>query len=228
MSEGEREKGDFFSAFRRSSSPPLPSHPSHSPKHPRRSTTTTGQLALILTEHSRATPEKMNSRKSARQVPQTLTRFLKSNSFLKSPPPAYYPILAHPPSASLVKLLPTRPAADLPPSSLPSSSYAIVKRKFDAGTYLTPSEREVLKNPSRERELTRRKPPREANSRNSRPLPIVFPEDELRKQFFRDHPFEAYRPVFLMESGDIREERGPQGAEWTSLSQRSKIPTAEE
>lgn len=38
--------------------------------------------------------------------------------------------------------------------------------------------------------------------RSPRPLPIAYTSlDVLRKAFYRDHPFEAYRPVSLVESG---------------------------
>lgn len=92
---------------------------------------------------------------------------------------------------------------------------------------LTDQEREVLANPPRASE-TRRRPPRKANATNSRPMPIVFPEDEIRRQFFRDHPFEAYRPVFLAEGESVQDVRGPVGLEWTELRQRTIVPKAEE
>ena len=44
----------------------------------------------------------MNSRKSAKAIPSTLNRFLKSRALLKSPPPAFYPLAAHPPPPALV------------------------------------------------------------------------------------------------------------------------------
>ena len=143
----------------------------------------------------------MNSRKAARAVPATMGRFLKSGAMLKQPPPSFYPLLAHPPPPSLVRAFPPRPSTDLPPSRQPSTTATT---------------------------QTRRKPPRPAGTKNPRPREIVFPEDEVRRLFFLDHPFEAYRAVTLVEGEKVRQDRGPTGAEWTELSQRSIVPTAEE
>ena len=169
----------------------------------------------------------MNSRKAARSVPATVSRLLKSNAFLKKPPPAFYPTLSYPPPPSLVRSLPSRSPDDLPRTA-GLSAYQAAKRRLDAGERLTKVEERTLAVPQPELRVTRRKPPRAANSRNNRPLPIVFPEDEVRKAFFRDHPFEAYRPVYLAEGESVAEELQPNGKAWTALVQRSRIPTAEE
>lgn len=58
--------------------------------------------------------------------------------------------------------------------------------------------------------------------------PIEYTEDRIRRQFFRDHPFEALRPRSLVEQGTIREEHPIQGKEWTKLSQHGRTPTPEE
>ncbi|KAI8967955.1 mitochondrial ribosomal protein S25 [Mycotypha africana] len=36
-------------------------------------------------------------------------------------------------------------------------------------------------------------------TRAPKPLPIIYPEDRLRRQFYRDHPFELSRPKVLVE-----------------------------
>jgi len=36
-------------------------------------------------------------------------------------------------------------------------------------------------------------------SRLYRPTPIVYPEDQLRKDFYKDHPWELARPRIIME-----------------------------
>ena len=69
--------------------------------------------------------------------------------------------------------------------------------------------------------------------RLSKPLkaktqPIVYPEDEIRRQFFRDHPFEAFREKTLVESGTIEDEHPVRGLAWTRLSQRGRNPSPEE
>lgn len=58
--------------------------------------------------------------------------------------------------------------------------------------------------------------------------PIVYIEDEVRRQFFRDHPFEAFRERSLVESGRIEDEHPIRGEAWVRLSQRGRNPSAEE
>lgn len=60
-----------------------------------------------------------------------------------------------------------------------------------------------------------------------KPLPITYIEDEVRRQFFRDHPFETFRPVSLVEAGTIEEEHPIQGQIWTRLRQRGRNPSPE-
>jgi small subunit ribosomal protein S23 len=59
-------------------------------------------------------------------------------------------------------------------------------------------------------------------------LPIHYIEDDVRRQFFRDHPFESFRPVTLVESGNVADEHPINGKEWTRLRQRGRNPTAED
>lgn len=61
-----------------------------------------------------------------------------------------------------------------------------------------------------------------------KPLPIVYLEDKIRRQFFRDHPFEAFRPSSLVESAAIEDANPMRGEAWTRLSQRGRNPTPEE
>ncbi|GBE77799.1 mitochondrial ribosomal protein S25-domain-containing protein [Sparassis latifolia] len=60
------------------------------------------------------------------------------------------------------------------------------------------------------------------------PLPVQYVEDEIRRQFFRDHPFEAFRPTTLLEGAHIEDEHPIQGKEWTRLRQRGRNPTPED
>ncbi|KAG2182289.1 hypothetical protein INT43_007216 [Umbelopsis isabellina] len=39
-------------------------------------------------------------------------------------------------------------------------------------------------------------------TRAPKPRPIVYPEDRLRRQFYKDHPFELQRPKLLVETTD--------------------------
>jgi small subunit ribosomal protein S23 len=61
-----------------------------------------------------------------------------------------------------------------------------------------------------------------ARPRAPRPLPVCYVEDDVRRQFFRDHPFEAYRARSLVE-----DEHPVRGKEWTRLRQRGWTPDPE-
>lgn len=65
-------------------------------------------------------------------------------------------------------------------------------------------------------------------SHNPRPLPIHYIEDELRRQFFQDHPFEAFRSTSLLEGAKIEAEHPINGVKWIRLRQRGRNPTPEE
>ncbi|KAJ7446404.1 mitochondrial ribosomal protein S25-domain-containing protein [Mycena galericulata] len=71
-----------------------------------------------------------------------------------------------------------------------------------------------------------RRQPKLRRPRN-RPLPIHYQEDDIRRQFYSDHPFEAFRPTTLVEKGDI-ELHEVTGERWTRLRQRGRNPTAED
>ena len=62
----------------------------------------------------------------------------------------------------------------------------------------------------------------------NKPLPIQYIEDDLRRQFFRDHPFEAFRPRTLVEGVAIEPLHSVSGKAWTRLRQRGRNPTPEE
>lgn len=176
----------------------------------------------------------MNARKSARFVPQTLSRQLQS-PFLKQAPPAYQALIANPPPPTQVRVLPARPLDDLPPTIAKHlSPWQHAKAKLDAGLALSREEADALlpvDGPDKDKapRPTKRRPPvGGAANQKSRPLPVVFGEDQIRRQFFRDHPFEAYRPKSLVEGEMVADVQQPTGIEWTQLAQRSTIPTAEE
>ncbi|KAK2461607.1 hypothetical protein APHAL10511_006070 [Amanita phalloides] len=69
-------------------------------------------------------------------------------------------------------------------------------------------------------------PPRKVAT--GKPLPIYYIEDDIRRQFFRDHPFEAFRPTTLVEKAGIKDEHPIRGEEWTRLRQRGRNPTTED
>ncbi|KAF8640956.1 hypothetical protein AX17_000602 [Amanita inopinata Kibby_2008] len=61
-----------------------------------------------------------------------------------------------------------------------------------------------------------------------KPSPIYYVEDDIRRQFFRDHPFEAFRATTLVERAAVKDEHPIRGVEWTRLGQRGRNPTAED
>ncbi|KAG0704378.1 mitochondrial ribosomal protein S25-domain-containing protein [Suillus ampliporus] len=71
------------------------------------------------------------------------------------------------------------------------------------------------------RRLKMRKPKTE-------PLPIVYLEDKVRRQFFRDHPFEAFRPVSIVEGREVEVEHPVRAKDWTRLAQRGLNPSPED
>lgn len=55
-------------------------------------------------------------------------------------------------------------------------------------------------------------------SRMFQPMRIEYEEDELRRDFFRDHPWELARPRVLLENNG----RDHQGQDWTRMEQHAK------
>ena len=76
------------------------------------------------------------------------------------------------------------------------------------------------------------KPPlpltRPSSKKTIQPLQIEYVEDQLRKQFFRDHPFEAFRETSLVEGATVQSEHPIRGVEWRRLRQRGRNPSPEE
>jgi small subunit ribosomal protein S23 len=72
-------------------------------------------------------------------------------------------------------------------------------------------------------------PTKASNPKNPpiKPLPIYYVEDDIRRQFFRDHPFEAFRPRTLTEAEGVHPHQ-VSGKEWTRLRQRGRNPSSEE
>ncbi|KIK70806.1 hypothetical protein GYMLUDRAFT_66021 [Collybiopsis luxurians FD-317 M1] len=65
-------------------------------------------------------------------------------------------------------------------------------------------------------------------SYDPKPLPVYYLEDDIRRQFFRDHPFEVFRPVTLAEGQGIQPEPPTTGKDWTRLRQRGRNPTPDD
>lgn len=56
----------------------------------------------------------------------------------------------------------------------------------------------------------------------------MYEADRVRRQFFADFPFEALRPVSLVEGKEIRPESPVRGKTWTQLVQRGRYPSVED
>jgi small subunit ribosomal protein S23 len=63
------------------------------------------------------------------------------------------------------------------------------------------------------------------------PLPGFELYDKIRRQFYEDHKFEAFRGINLVEADGVVQDGskpGPKGKEWSELRQRSINPSSEE
>ncbi|CDO73464.1 hypothetical protein BN946_scf185013.g99 [Trametes cinnabarina] len=69
---------------------------------------------------------------------------------------------------------------------------------------------------------------RPSTSTKIQPLPVQYIEDQVRKQFFRDHPFEAFREKSLVEGATVESEHPVRGEQWKRLRQRSRNPSPED
>lgn len=108
-----------------------------------------------------------------------------------------------------------RAVLEHPPIPLPSKAPPN-RLPLDGLPYDLPTEQKIITNKALRK------------SAKIKSAPIVYLEDEVRRQFFRDHPFEAFRERTLTESGAIEDEHPIRGKQWTRLSQRGRNPTPEE
>lgn len=63
--------------------------------------------------------------------------------------------------------------------------------------------------------------------KRSKPREIRYEEDRVRRQFFRDFPFEALRPTSLVEGLEVQAKYEVDGPGWISLEQRGAYPSVE-
>ncbi|KAH9816932.1 mitochondrial ribosomal protein S25-domain-containing protein [Melampsora americana] len=162
-------------------------------------------------------------RHHAALVHHQLSSYLKTG-LIKSPPPSYSALLNYPPTPTPLRQSIKRDEFDLPTSLRSSSSSS--KRRNSKSTHKF---KKLIK--------------------TCKPLPIEYSElDQLRKAFFKDHPFEAYRPMNLIENpnellyktlkepvrriqsnGTLTNESDLVGVEnWIELRQRTRVPRSEE
>ncbi|KIR42775.1 hypothetical protein I307_01125 [Cryptococcus deuterogattii 99/473] len=145
-------------------------------------------------------------RKIPSQVPSAVSRLLQGQ-VISTPPTWFNPVLSHPPP-------------QLPPyqvKSRPRASDSGIKSGDFIDTVPIPAG-----------ELERRDKLRGYKQRKGRPLEIAYEEDRVRRQFFKDFPFEALRPVSMVEGREIDVRGKVLGEEWVRLEQRGSYPTVEE
>jgi small subunit ribosomal protein S23 len=97
--------------------------------------------------------------------------------------------------------------ADIPPAQIMTRQQPIQHplTKIRARTISPPSDSDAQLPPRTIIEVTTKKPTHSKRkaSRVFQPVPIRYEEDELRKQFYSDHPWELARPRVVLEtSGD--------------------------
>lgn len=151
--------------------------------------------------------EAFGMRKIPSQVPSAVSRLLQGQ-VISSPPTWFQPVLSHPPP-------------QLPPYQVKSRP-----RASDRGIKSSDDFFDTV--PIRAGELERRDKLRGYKQRKGRPLEIAYEEDRVRRQFFKDFPFEALRPVSMVEGREIDVREKVLGEGWVRLEQRGLYPTVEE
>lgn len=162
-------------------------------------------FSLELKSHP-SPPRVFGMRKIPSQVPSAVSRLLQGQ-VISTPPTWFNPVLSHPPP-------------QLPPyqvKSRPRASDSGIKSGDFIDTVPIPAG-----------ELERRDKLRGYKQRKGRPLEIAYEEDRVRRQFFKDFPFEALRPVSMVEGREIDVRGKVLGEEWVRLEQRGSYPTVEE
>jgi small subunit ribosomal protein S23 len=83
---------------------------------------------------------------------------------------------------------------------------------------IPPSETLVRTQPLQHQETPKtRRPKTKKPSKLFHPMKVVYEEDNLRKQFFSDHPWELARPRTVLENDGKDAER----CDWSSMAQLS-------
>ncbi|WVQ96712.1 hypothetical protein IAU59_003819 [Kwoniella sp. CBS 9459] len=152
------------------------------------------------------------------QVPQAVSRLLQA-SVLSSPPTWYIPVLTNPPPQLPARQTINRPRASHPALQPGSRQQQMKNGQTEAFTdvaYVPPGE------------LERRDRLRKYRSRKNAPARISYAEDRIRRQFFKDFPFEALRPISLVEGQEIDQSHKVNGEQWTKLEQRGLYPSVED
>lgn len=151
-------------------------------------------------------------RRLGASVPATVSRLLQAG-FIRSPPAWFEAVSSIAPlRASLTRQMPAGS------SNTSSIGGAASTSQLPEEQYQWQGSRKI-----RHPQKLKYRPPK------PQPLQGYSLRDKIRKRFFDDHPFEAYRGINLVEHGQLElEAPGPKGAAWTELRQRSRKPSADE
>ncbi|KAG8896814.1 mitochondrial ribosomal small subunit component, partial [Tulasnella sp. 403] len=138
-------------------------------------------------------------RRFASQVHITMSRMIK-NGFVRDVPLWFDAVMKYPPLPTPPRQSPrTRTLFDTAPETS-TANVRRLKQAADFGRWKRPDADE-----------------------------IVYLEDRVRRQFFKDHPFEAFRSRTLVENGlEVAPLHPIQGPQWTHLKQHGPNPTAED
>lgn len=158
-------------------------------------------------------------RKIPSQVPSAVSRLLQGQ-VISTPPTWFNPVLSHPPPQLPPYQVKSRPRASASDSD---ADAGMIKSGAGGG-----GGQFFDTVPIRAGELERRDKLRGYRQRKGRPLEIAYEEDRVRRQFFKDFPFEALRPVSMVEGREIDVREKVLGEEWVRLEQRGSYPTVEE
>lgn len=128
-------------------------------------------------------------RKSASLVPHAVSSLLKGG-YMKAVP-AFYPAVLNNPPLSIPPRTPyTRTSDDLPANVVRQRKVQSEREQGDAASH-----------PRRTQRYYKSRTP------SLKPQPIEYLEDRVRKQFFKDHPWEGFQPRHLVEKEVLDEPR---------------------
>ena len=101
-----------------------------------------------------------------------------------------------------------------------------IRTKLDDSTLTSPSTiRDTFINPVRQRRFDQRPSNRARKaSKLFQPVEIRYPEDELRRTFYSDHPWELARPRVVLE----RDRKEGQDGDWSENVEQPERPTTGE
>jgi small subunit ribosomal protein S23 len=145
----------------------------------------------------------MTFKNAPSNVAQTVSRLLQAN-ILKKPPVWLQAVKKYPPGPSLIRV-----------SQFDTRGLQPFEKTNEDENAEDQNKRQRLGAALSTRRVTKRYKP-------VRPPVIVYPEDALRRRFYRDHPYELSRPRLLLERD------GHNRRDWTRLCQEGESPTGEQ